>query len=283
MRPPKLVTKSPGGGAAQRLVGDRLDGGEGVLDAVVQLLEEQALELRRLLPLGDVVGDLGGADDPAGLVASGETVTEMSSRRPSLATRTVSKWSIRSPRLILAEDVVLFGEELGRDEAGDGLADHLVGAIAEGAGSAAVPRGHPAVEVLADDGVVGPFDDGGEPGRLHLLLLLVEIHEEGDRADDGAGLVAEKGRLGDEGDTGSIRPFEHHGSAANRWPSLTVCAIGLSSWAIGRPSSQRGATNHAMAAGLGASAPEIRRGSVVEGDAAVGVGRIDCNRKASRN
>ena len=67
----------------------------------------------------------------------GETVREMSIRRPSLATRTVSKCSTRSPRRKLLQDRALLVVPLRRDDEGDRLADGLLGACSR---RAARPR-----------------------------------------------------------------------------------------------------------------------------------------------
>src|SRR6185503_12717366 len=55
----------------ERLAGDRLDRREGVLDTVVKLVEEQALQILRPLALADVARDLRGPDDPSASVADG--------------------------------------------------------------------------------------------------------------------------------------------------------------------------------------------------------------------
>ena len=54
------------GGAAQGLAGDRLDHGKRVLDAVVELVDQQLALFLAALALGDVEADLHGADDAAG-------------------------------------------------------------------------------------------------------------------------------------------------------------------------------------------------------------------------
>ena len=48
------------------------------------------------------------------------------------------------------------------DDDADGPADHLAGGVAEYALGGAIPGGNVAVQILADDGVVGGFDDAGE-------------------------------------------------------------------------------------------------------------------------
>ena len=85
----------------------------------------------------------------------GEMVSEMSMRRPSLRTRTVSKWSTRSPRRICARMVASSSIRSGGSKIRDRPADHLVGGVAEDALGGRVPTQDDAVEIFADDGVVG--------------------------------------------------------------------------------------------------------------------------------
>jgi hypothetical protein len=66
----------------------------------------------------------------------------------------------------------LLGQPLGGDDQGDVAPDRLRGRPAEHPLGGAVPAGDDAVQRLADDGVVGPLHDGGEP-RLQLLGALV--------------------------------------------------------------------------------------------------------------
>ena len=107
----------------------------------------------------------------------------MSIRRPSLATRTVSKCSTRSPRRSRARIVVLLVQPLRRDDQGDRPADGLRGRVAEEPLGPGVPRPDDAVERLADDRVLGRLDDGRQP-RLGLLgpLALGDVAEDQDGA-----------------------------------------------------------------------------------------------------
>ena len=50
-------------------------------------------------------------------------------------------------------------QPVGREQAGDGTADHLRGAVAEQPLGTGIPGGHRAVEALGDDGVICIFDD----------------------------------------------------------------------------------------------------------------------------
>jgi hypothetical protein len=62
-----------------------------------------------------------------------------------------------------AQNVVLLGGPVGRDQLQNRAANDFVRRIAEDAFGAHIPRRDEAVEVFADDGVVGRFDDRGEP------------------------------------------------------------------------------------------------------------------------
>src|SRR5690606_36529349 len=66
------------------------------------------------------------------------------------------------PATYLGEDARLLRLAVRRQQDGDRPADHLVGAIAEQALGALVPTHDDAVEILADDGVVGGFNNLGE-------------------------------------------------------------------------------------------------------------------------
>ena len=60
------------------------------------------------------------------------------------------------------EDNRLVCVQLRGNDLEDGDADHLFAAVSEDAGGGGIPAGDVAVEVFAEDGVVGGFDDGGE-------------------------------------------------------------------------------------------------------------------------
>jgi len=61
------------------------------------------------------------------------------------------------------EDAGLFVAALGRDQHSDRLSDCLLGRVAEQPLRSGVPAVDDALEVLADDCVVGKFDDAREP------------------------------------------------------------------------------------------------------------------------
>ena len=92
----------------------------------------------------------------------GETLSEMGTSRPSRACRTVSKCSTRRPARIARQHCVFLGLPIIGNDAANGRANHLVGGIPEHAFGRLVPRQNDSVQVLADDGIVGRLDDGGE-------------------------------------------------------------------------------------------------------------------------
>ena len=63
------------------------------------------------------------------------------------------------PAAKLLQDFGLFIEAIGREEDGDGIADHFLGGVAEHPLGGWIPAFDDAVEVFADDGVVGRGDD----------------------------------------------------------------------------------------------------------------------------
>jgi hypothetical protein len=135
---------------------------------VVEFLDQQALELFRPPALGDVAGDLGCADDLPGRVAQrrhGQRNVEPAAVLGDPHSFVVAD-VLAPPQL--AQDGLFFGVQLGRDDAGDRLANHLVGGVAEHAHGPAVPGRHPAFQRFADNGVVGGFDDCRQQGTLRI-------------------------------------------------------------------------------------------------------------------
>jgi hypothetical protein len=55
------------------------------------------------------------------------------------------------------------------------LAEHFLSAIAEQAPCTFVPTGDYPLEAFADDGVLGRFNDGGEPRLIPLAFLCSEM------------------------------------------------------------------------------------------------------------
>ena len=102
----------------------------------------------------------------------GEIARETSRRRPSLDMRTVSEvldW-LPTANFGRGSPVPRSGAR-GEMRHGDRLADDLMRRVAKEALSAGVPREDHAVEILADDGVMGGFDDRRQT-RLGLLGAL---------------------------------------------------------------------------------------------------------------
>ena len=84
-----------------------------------------------------------------------------------------------------------------RNDDGDRLADHLLGRIAEQPLGARIPADDDAVQILADDRIVGGFDNTGElPARLLALALLGDVEQRRDPAASVA-LRIELGPIGD--------------------------------------------------------------------------------------
>ena len=113
--------------------------------------------------LGDVAGDLGDADDGAvGVDDGGKAEGDEDLLSILMLTRYLG--------MVDAAAVAQDGEEevdaflfAGPGEEGDGVADGLVRFVAEDSGGGGIPAGDDAGEGHAEDGVVGGFDDGGEP------------------------------------------------------------------------------------------------------------------------
>jgi len=61
----------------------------------------------------------------------------------------------------------------GGSRINDRLADDFVGGVAEGALRGRVPTEDDAVEIFADDGVVGSSNDGGQP-RLQFVGCMMD-------------------------------------------------------------------------------------------------------------
>ncbi len=67
------------------------------------------------------------------------------------------------------QDHVFFGLPIGGNDHADRLADGFGGGVAEHAFGRAVPGGDDAVQILADDGIVGRFDDAGEMSKPDVI------------------------------------------------------------------------------------------------------------------
>ena len=198
--------------SGKRLGCDRLHHRHGVAHPVIELVDQEPLLDLEPLALGDVARDLGGADDRPELVAQWRHGERDIDHAPVLGHPDglvmVDHLAPAQPR----QDLALLVMQLGRDDAGDRLADHLVRRIAENAGRTGVPRGDPALQRLADDGVVGGRDDCREPRQLHVGFAPVG---DLDQEIDGTGDPPVAHRSADWATAGTApagRP------AARRWP-----------------------------------------------------------------
>ena len=78
---------------------------------------------RSAAAIGDVAGDLRGADDAPVVVAIGETVSEMASSAAVLALPDGLEWSTVSPRRILRQDFVFLALPIRWNQHADRAAD----------------------------------------------------------------------------------------------------------------------------------------------------------------
>ena len=101
---------------------------------------------------------------------TGEMVTEIVDARAVLAQALDIEMVDALAAAQAAEDVALLVAQLRRHDQVDRLADRLFRGPSEQPLRALVPGGDDAVERLADDGVFGRRDDGGEQ-RLRLDLV----------------------------------------------------------------------------------------------------------------
>ena len=184
---------------AESLAGDRLHGGEDVLDPMLQLAHQHMLQPFGRLPLGDVARDLGGADDPAVLVAN-RRHGERNVDQPAVLVTTLGL--VRLDALAFAyagDDRGFLVGPVRRHQEGHRQAEHLLGRIAIEMRRAIVPARHPHIEIGAEDGIVGGGDDGGEPPLQRLGPPPVGyVEDDGARLTDAARLVAHGAeRIGD--------------------------------------------------------------------------------------
>jgi hypothetical protein len=141
-------------GANQRLVCDRLHRRERVLDAMRQLVAQDALQFLGPLAVRDVAADLRCADHLSRTVAQGGYGQRYVDAAAILGNAhglvMLDAFAALQPR----QDLLLFAVQFVRDDAQDRLADHLARAVTEDARGAGVPRGDAAIDGLADDRVV---------------------------------------------------------------------------------------------------------------------------------
>ena len=114
-----------------------------------------------LFALRDVARDLRGADDLAPRSPeSARPVREISMSRPSFVTRTVSKWSTRSPRRKRSSRPALLVMPLRWNQQCDWLANGFLSRVPKDSFGTGVPGEDDAIQRLADDRVIGGRDDG---------------------------------------------------------------------------------------------------------------------------
>ena len=117
----------------------------------------------------------------------GDTVREMSTSRPSLVWRTVSKCSTLSPARIRPSTYVSSSSRFRRNDPGDRLPDHLGRGVAEQPLRGRVPRLNDAVQILADDRVVGRLHQRRQVQRGGRgAFLIADVAGDFRRADDAA-------------------------------------------------------------------------------------------------
>src|SRR5204863_4119141 len=134
-----------------------------VLGAVMQLAGEQIPARLRLLALGDVARDLRGADNPARRVPDGRHGERDVEQAAILAAANglVMVDALTAPNAVEYGGLLVVA--LGRYENGHGLANDLFALVAEEPLRRAVPAGDDAIEILADDRIVGGLHYGGQP------------------------------------------------------------------------------------------------------------------------
>jgi hypothetical protein len=165
----------------------------------------------------------------------------------------------------------------------DRFADYFFRRISEYPLRALVPAGDNAVEVLADDGVVGGFDDRDEPmSGLLGAFAVADVDQHVDCADDLARRIMQRSRKRDEGNAGAVRSLRHGFRAAYRAARLQGHrhrAFVVRHRPAVRPIQAPRATPPILA-DLGAASPHRHRRVIEERDAPTGVGRIDRRRQA---
>ena len=160
------------------------------------------------LSRGDIAGDFRGADDAAvGILNGRDRQRDVDATAIFVHAdgfEVVDPFAAFEPR----DDITFFVETLRRNDQADVSAHGFGRRVAKGMFRARIPALDDAIERLADDGVVGRFDDGGQSladsgGRLGVPTDVAgrppeEQHEEHDfdeRAEGGAELRVVEARL----------------------------------------------------------------------------------------
>ena len=189
------VDRAPVGDGRDREAGD---GGQRrfVIERSREHLSGLAQErgaLRRSLRLRHVARDLRRADDAAGRVPDRRHCQRDYGPRPVLAAahglEVVDDFTASDP----VQDLVFFALPIRGNDDSDGLSDDFFGGVAEQPFGAAIPRRDPARDILADDGVVARFDDGGQQAAVPFVpSLLCDVARDFRDAGDGAGAIANR-------------------------------------------------------------------------------------------
>src|SRR5450830_157818 len=121
-----------------------------------------------------------------------------------------------------SQDLDLFALALGRQQTQHGLADHLVGPVAEQVLSSRIPAGDDALRGLADHRVVGGFDNGLEQlGAMPQLDPLADVARDL-RAPTMRPLASRIGEM--VTDTCSRRPLLCR-RTVSKWSTHSPCTI----------------------------------------------------------
>ena len=123
-----------------------------------------------LLIFGNVAGDFRGADDVAGSVVDGRDRDRDVDAAAVFADADGFEMIDAFAPADFRQNGGFFVESLGRQQNQNRLADDFVGGVAEDALGGRVPTEDDAVEIFADDRVVGSGNDGGQP-RLQFVGL----------------------------------------------------------------------------------------------------------------
>ena len=139
-------------------------------------MEQLRLRLPQALlavtPFGEIAQDLRGTDDGTGFIVD-RRYRQRDGK--SAAVLPLPHGFVMLDLLAVAdavEDHRIFRHPVGREQHDDRLADDLPGAVTEHRLGGAVPMGDDAVQVLADDRIVGRFDDRRQPANGADLRLL---------------------------------------------------------------------------------------------------------------
>src|SRR5260370_491485 len=176
----------------------------------------------------------------------------------------------------------LFVLPFWRDQYPHGFADNLLGLVSEESLGCAVPAGDSAVEVLADNCVVGRLNDGCKALRSNLSTLsLRDIHQHIHRSNEDAGGVEDGCWERKERNATTIRTFRYRLHAPD--PSLFFQGNGHGTLIVRQHPAVRPEESPRTApltlAEIRPAAPQRSSGLVVVGYAAGWVGRIHRCRK----